>query len=303
MGAQLATGDVTDRESMRASMTGADIVVHSAGHYEFGVGTSGRQRMQAVNVVGTENVLGLAHELCVERTVYVSTVVAFGETGTHARDETFTRQVPSRTFYEQSKTDAHEIALRYRQHGLPLIIICPNSVVGVNDHSPWGYFLRLYVNRVMPPIAWSPNTMHALVYRDDVAEGIALAAEKGRIDEMYFLSGEVRSFREHLDFWTRKPGAFRPLIWLPARLAGLLFAPLEPLQRVLGLPAFISRETVLAASMNLYYSNEKAKRELGWSPRSAEAMWFATIDGEQELLPRRKGQSLIQRLKPLDIVD
>jgi len=32
-------------------------------------------------------------------------------------------------------------------------------------------------------------------------------------------------------------------------------------------------------------------------------MWIAAIDGEIELLSRRKGQNLIQRLKPLDPVD
>ena len=33
MGAQCVAGDVTDRESMRAGMTGADILVHNAGWY------------------------------------------------------------------------------------------------------------------------------------------------------------------------------------------------------------------------------------------------------------------------------
>jgi len=69
------------------------------------------------------------------------------------------------------------------------------------------------------------------------------------------------------------------------------------------LPAFLSREAVRTSSTNLYYSNEKAKRELGWTPSSAEAMWCAALDGEIELLSRHKGQNLIQRLKPLDTVD
>jgi nucleoside-diphosphate-sugar epimerase len=303
MGAQLAVGDVTERESMRSAMIGADIVVHSAGHYEFGLDKAGEQLMRAVNFTGTDNVLGLAHELGISRTVYVSTVTAFGETGTQVRDETCTRQAPCRTTYEQSKTDAHEIALRHQQRGLPLIIVCPHAVIGANDHSSWGYFLRLYINHVMPPIGWSPNAIHALVYRDDLAEGIARAADTGRIGEVYFLSGEALSFREHLKYWTRRPGGFKPLLWLPASLAAFCFAPLEPLQRMVGLSAFISRETVLAASMNLHYSNEKAKRELGWTHRSAESMWLTTIDGELELRSRRKGQNLIQRLKPLDTID
>ena len=303
VGAQLTTGDVTDRESMRQGMNGADIVVHDAGRYEYGLDKTGAQRLHAVNVTGTDNVLGLAHELGISRTVYVSSVQAFGETGRRPRDETFTRQVPCRTTYEQSKTRAHEIALQHQQRGLPLIIVCPHNVIGANDHSPYGYFLRLYVNRIMPPAGWSPNAVHALVYRDDLAEGIALAAEKGHLGETYLLCGEARSFREHVTCWAKRPGAFTPLVWLPDGVVALCFAPTEPLQRLLGFPAFISRETVEAASTNWCYSSEKAKRELGWTPRSAEAMWSATIDGELALLSRRKGQNLIERLKPLDRPD
>ena len=303
IGAQLSTGDVTEYESMRAAMNGADIVVHNAGHYEYGVDKAGKQRMHAINVTGTDNVLGLAHDLGIPRTVYVSTVQAFGETGPQSRDETFDRQAPCRTTYEQSKTDAHEIALQHQKRGLPLVIVCPHAVIGPNDHSSWGYFLRLYVNHIMPPVCWSPNAIQGPVFINDLAEGIALAAEKGRIGEMYFLSGETQSFREHLDYWCKRPGAFRTMLWLPATIAAVLFAPLAPLQRMLDLPAFVSRETVVGASTNWYYSSDKAKRELGWKHRSAEAMWNATIDGELELLSKRKGQNLVQRLRPMETVD
>ena len=58
MGAKLAAGDVTERELMRTAMQDADIVIHNAGVYEYGVNKAGEQNMQAVNVTGTENVLG-----------------------------------------------------------------------------------------------------------------------------------------------------------------------------------------------------------------------------------------------------
>jgi nucleoside-diphosphate-sugar epimerase len=73
------------------------------------------------------------------------------------------------------------------------VIVCPHGVIGANDHSSWGYFLRLYLNHIMPPTCWSPNLIQAPVYIDDLVEGITLAAEKGRIGEMYFLSGEATS--------------------------------------------------------------------------------------------------------------
>jgi uncharacterized protein YbjT (DUF2867 family) len=41
VGAECVGGQITDRESMRACITGADLVIHGAGHYELGVDAAG----------------------------------------------------------------------------------------------------------------------------------------------------------------------------------------------------------------------------------------------------------------------
>lgn len=223
------------------------------------------------------------------------------DSGPQIRDETFERQSLYRSSYEQTKTEAHAIARRYQERGFPLIIACPNGVIGPNDHSSFGYFLRLYLNRMLPPMAWSPETMFSLVHLDDLAEGLALAAEKGRTGETYFFAGESRSFREHLGYWAMKPGAFKVRFWMPAGLMAALFCPLEPLQRMAGLPAFMSRETVRGGATNFHYSCAKAKRELGWTHRPAREMWFNTIEGELELLQKRKKRTLASLLNPIEL--
>lgn len=301
MGAQLITGDITDRESMRSAMAGVDIVIHNAGYYEFGIDSKTSSLMQAINVDGTENVLSLALELNVNHTVYVSTTWAYGDSGSQLRDETFTRNAPCRTVYEQTKTDGHAVAVTYQKRGLPLTIVCPNGVIGPNDHSIFGYFLRLYVNKLMPPMSWSQNSIFTFVEVHDLANGIALAAEKGKPGETYFLCGESKSLKEHFAIWAKKPGAYKTSIWLSPRLAAFFFWPLEPLLRALGLPAFLSRETVWAGASNLNYSSEKAIKELGWTHVTAEEMWFSAIDWELEVLPKRKREKLISRLKPMDL--
>ena len=299
MGAQCVEGDVTDRESMRAGMKGADIVVHNAGCYELGVTGNGRQHMHAVNVTGTDNVLSLALELGIPRSLYVSSTIFWGETDHEICDETYQRQRPYHSYYEQSKTVAHEVAQQYQQRGLPLIIVCPNAVVGPNDHSSYGYFLRMYLNHLLTPYSWAPDVICSLVHVNDVAEGIALAAEKGRIGETYILAGEPISRREMVDIWMTKPGGFKIGFYIPDWLAKVLFAPVEPLERLGGLPAVVSRETV-AASVSMNYSGEKAKRELGWTCLSAREMWLDTIDRELELLASRKKRDLMSRLKPVE---
>ena len=299
LGAALAPGDVTDRESMRSAMAGADIVIHNAGFYEFGLAARGRQKAQKINVDGTDNVLSLALELGIPRTVYVSTTWAYGESGPELRDETFVRNTGYRSFYEQSKSEAHELALSYQQRGLPLVIASPNGVAGPNDHGIWGYFIRLYVNNWMPPLTWSPDTLHSTVAVQDVAEGIALVAEKGRLGESYLLCGEPRTLREHLAIWNEKPGGSKQRIWLPTGLAAFSFWPLEPLLRLIGLPAFLSRESARVGGSNLNYSSAKARREFGWQCRGSRSMWHEIIDAERALLAERRGQGIVARLRPL----
>ena len=86
LGATLVTGDVTDRESMRAPMQGVDGVFHVAAWYA--AGRIDRAKMQAANVDGTRNTLELAIELGVPKIVYTSTVGVFGNTHGQVVDET-----------------------------------------------------------------------------------------------------------------------------------------------------------------------------------------------------------------------
>jgi nucleoside-diphosphate-sugar epimerase len=172
MGAQCVQGDILDPESLRAGMAGTDLVVHNAGWYELGLDSEGEKRMTDINVRGTENVLQAALELGISRTVYVSSVVCWGGTGQEIWDETRSRNTPVSNFYEVTKSEAHEQALSFQRKGLPLIVVCPSQVIGPNDHSIFGYFLRMYLNRIMPPLIWSPRVANSFVFVDDLANGI-----------------------------------------------------------------------------------------------------------------------------------
>ena len=87
MGATLSRGDVTDKDSMRQAMNGADMVFHLAGWYAFG--NLGKSRMQAINVDGARCTLELAAELGVSKIIHTSTVGVFGNTHGKIVDETY----------------------------------------------------------------------------------------------------------------------------------------------------------------------------------------------------------------------
>lgn len=300
-GVRVVAGDVADEAAVRVGMQGSDIVVHNAGYYEYGVGGRARARMTTVNVRGTEVVLAAARAAGVSRAVHVSSIMAFGDTRGHRpRDETFTRQVEPSTHYEHTKTEAHAIAVRHQNEGAPVVIGCPGAVVGPNDHSFFGYLLRLYLARRLAPTGWGGDSRLSMVHVDDVAEGIALAATRPDAQGTYLLTADARTVREHLATWWTYPGGARIRVWLPWPIMWAANGLLEPLQRAVGLPAFLSREIVMTSRLDLDFTSGRARRELGWQPRSPEQMWGDTIEGELALLRSHPRRGLVERLRPVD---
>ncbi|MFZ2824447.1 SDR family NAD(P)-dependent oxidoreductase [Hydrogenophaga sp.] len=289
MGCRLVRGDVTRPEGLAQAMAGADVLIHNAGVYELGSNRALRERMQAANVQGTEHVLAAAHAAGVPRTVYVSTVWALGRTGAGQADERHQHDGRYLTPYERSKVEAHQVALRWRERGLPLAIAMPNAVIGANDHSVWGYFLRLYLLGWMPPMAWARHSIFALVDVEALVRGMALMAERAPMGEDYLFCGPPQSTGAVFDHWGRHPGGWKRRVWVPAWFMRFQFMSMEPLLRMLGLPAFMSRETVDVASVHLNYSSAKAQRELGWQHPSATAMWDRVITEERALMQGRQG--------------
>lgn len=304
-GVTLVAGDVTQAAGLAEAMRGFDVLLHNAGVYEFGVNSAEAQRMQQVNVQGTENVLAAALQAGVPRSFHVSSTMALGPSSYApaapvVADETKTHPGHYLTPYERSKAEAHQVALAYRKHGLPLNILMPNGVAGVNDHSMWGYFLRLHLLRAMVPMAFAKDMVMGFVEVNALADGMCLAIEKAAIREDYVFAGEPVTLHELFEKFNRTPGGFKVRLWLPRWFMRPQMALLEPLQRWLGLPAFMSRDTVDASKGHFNFSSAKAQRDLGWQHPKPDAMWDAIVQGERALMGKRKG--FLNRLRHQAVV-
>jgi nucleoside-diphosphate-sugar epimerase len=301
-GCCLVRGDVTEGDGLADAMRGADVVIHNAGVYELGVTAVERDRMQAVNVQGTDTVLGAAQAAGVPRCIYISTVWALGDSGPADAQANETNQHNGRfcSAYERSKFEAHQVALSWRARGLPLVIAIPNAVVGANDHSVFGYFLRLHLMRLMPPMSFARGMVMAPVDVDALAEGLVLAVENFSPGEDYLFCGPPQSLETIFGHFSRHPGGFRPVLWLPRWFMRGQFALIAPLLRVLGLPAFMSPEVVDVTRVNLNYSAAKAQAELGWQHPGAVQMWDRIAHQELALIGKRRG--LRQRLRNQAVV-
>jgi nucleoside-diphosphate-sugar epimerase len=278
-GVTLVEGDLSDVAAIERGMQGADAVIHGAAIYEVGIPARDRPRMDEANVRGTENVLGAALRLEVPRVLYISTVGVFGNTHGRVLDETGPLGNGEGSWYERTKIEAHRIANRLREQGLPLVIVQPGGVYGPDDHSQLGNIIHQFVSGKLPAMAF-PELGINFVHRDDVVTGVLLALDRGRVGESYILGGEIATAQKFVETLARITGRKPPRLTVPSVLLKLS-APLGPLVAPrLGFPPNL-RELISASDHVTYWArHDKAVRELGYAPRPLEQGLRDTLAAE-----------------------
>lgn len=274
LGAIPVPGDITDTLSMRAAMAGCDLVVHMAAWYH--IGAPNWMEAEAINVGGTSRVLHLAVELGIPRIVYVSTVAVFGDTKGELVDETFFQGGPFLTEYDRTKWLAHyKVAVPMIEAGAPIIIAMPGFVYGPGDPGMGGQMMRTFY-RGLPALPGADTTL-TYVHVEDAAEGIVLAAEKGRLGESYILAGPAIPLGEMVDFWANLLGRRAPALRIPG-------AALRPLAPVMGaasniapIPATFSEEATRILGVTYMARSDKARAELGWKTRPLQTGMIETF--------------------------
>jgi dihydroflavonol-4-reductase len=283
LGCTLVAGDLNDERAIRAGMAGCDAAIHAAAVYEVGIPASARQSMREANVGGTERVLGAALEAGVGKVVYVSTVGAFGNTHGRVVDESYENPADDFTSeYEKTKWEAHQVAKRLTGEGLPCVIVQPGGVYGPGDTSSIGVLLDQFLEGKMPLIPF-PELGMCLTHVEDIAGGILLALDKGKVGEAYVLSGPVTTVREAIGVVAAETGKKAPKHAMPTGLMKAL-TPIGPLVgKVMGQPPNLRELISSADGVTFWASHDKATRELGYEPRDLQTGIHAMLEAEGKL--------------------
>jgi dihydroflavonol-4-reductase len=282
LGCELISGDLGDGAAIRRGMEGCDAVIHAAAMYEVGIPKSQRAAMRAANVGGTELALRSALEAKIPKVVYVSTVGAFGNTDHRVVDESY--EHPGRDFtscYEQTKWEAHRLAKRMiAEEDLPCVIVQPGGVYGPGDTSQVADLLDQFLAGRMPLIPF-PELGVCLAHVEDIAAGILLALDKGRVGEAYVLSGPATTMREAIEIVARLTDRKPPRHALPVPLVKAL-TPIGPLVgKAMGQPPNLRELISSADGVTFWASHEKASRELGYAPRGMEEGLRQTLEADE----------------------
>lgn len=241
-------------EGLAEAARGAGLVFHVAGVWDGRPG--GDARMWTLNVEGTAAVLALGLPV-----VYTSSSITcgFGD-AEHPGEEEGPCEDPRRPMrgtplgYYRSKLAAE--ALVGEAGGL---IVNPDYVVGPGDVA--GVVTRPLLRAARLPVIPAPAGGKCFVGVDDVGQGHLLAWRRGTRARRYLLGAENRTYADVLGTLARLLGHPRPVVPLPRVAARAL----EHVPMMASIAAALDQMSLIR-----FRSGERARRELGWSPRPVD---------------------------------
>jgi dihydroflavonol-4-reductase len=270
------TGDLTDRASLDRAVAGCRALLHVAADYRLGLPRP--QELYRSNVDGTRNVLEAAVQAGVQRIVHTSSVATIGlpkdgSPGTEATPVTVADMIGH---YKRSKFLAEQVAAELARAGAPVVIVNPSTPIGPGDVKPTPtgqIILDAALGRTPAYVDTGLNIVHV----DDVAAGHLLALQSGRTGERYILGGENLSLREILEQVSRLVGRPAPRIRLPHAVVLPIAYVADTFARLTGTTTRVTVESVRMSQKHMYFSSDKAARELGYRWRPAAEAFAAAV--------------------------
>jgi len=277
---EIVEGDLTDPASLRVATRGCDALYHVAADYRLWIPNP--EAMDRVNVQGSRAVIRAALDAGARRVVYTSSVAVLRPhaDGTPADEATPTTEADMIGVYKRSKYRAEAaVSALVRDEGAPVVIVNPSTPIGPSDIKPTPtgrVIVEAAAGRMPAYVDTGLNVAHV----DDVAAGHLLAFDRGAVGERYILGGEDMTLAHILTEVATLVGRGPPTVRLPHDLI-LPFAWIaEGVARITGKEPFATVDGLRMAKKRMFFSSAKAKRELGYTWRSAhEALadavaWF-----------------------------
>ena len=265
--AEVVTGDLLARDSLRAACSGVHTVLNCAGLYEFGA--RHRAAMWATNVTGTENLLAASARAGVKRFVHCSTAGILTPNGDSPEPPLFPARPPFGCHYKRSKWEGERGALAWVARGLPVMIASPTALLGAEDERPTPTG-RMVVDLLAGRFPACSRTGLNVIAVEDVAAGILAIAARGMPGQRYLLSDRNVWLAELLEIIAtvarvKAPRAVVP--WPVVALAGLAG---EAWSLATGSGNLrVCLETAHFARRRQFFNHAATTAALGWQPRQS----------------------------------
>jgi nucleoside-diphosphate-sugar epimerase len=268
-GAEVVRGDLIDRGVVQTALEGVDVVFHCAAK----VGDWGPvEEYRAVNVEALRGLLEACRGRSLQRFVHFSSLGVYAARHHYGTDET--EPLPARQVdgYTQTKVESEQLVLRYnREHGVPVAVLRPGFIYGPRDRTVLPNLIEKLRRRQVRYLGSGRQALNC-IFVGNLVDAALLAAEKpAAVGQVYNLTdGEAVSKRGFIEAVADGVGVPRPPpVGAPLWLARAVAWWMEGAARRRGATEAprLTQGRLKFLGLNLDFSIEKAKRELGYRPR------------------------------------
>lgn len=275
--ASIIYGDITDKNRLFEIVKDYDVVFHLAGIVEIRLGR--KKQLYKVNVEGTKNLLEVCQTNKIKRLVYTSSVHAVEEKKNNQLIEEPLVLDPKKVkgHYAKTKAIATDLILNQTSPELETVVVYPSGIIGPYDYK-LSNFGQVFTDYLLGRLTAYLKGGYNFVDVRDVADGIIQAADKGKDKEGYILSGHSIKIKELLDFiaeyTNRKKVKTKLAYWFILSMS--YFA--EFIFMLMRRRPLFTHYSISVLNSNHNFSNEKAKRDLGFKTRDIYTSIKDTID-------------------------
>lgn len=278
-------GDVTKKESLdlifQTPKNAELYVIHCAAIVY--IKSKYNPKVYEVNVNGTKNIIEKVLEKNA-KLVYVSSVHAIAEKPNNEIITETSKFDPNKVEGQYAKTKAeiaNYVLEMVKKKNLNACIVHPSGIIGPNDFGN-SHLTQLIIDFANGRLKACVKGGYDFVDVRDVADGIINACDKGKCGECYILSNRYVEIKELLDMISEVRNTKLIKSILPMWLAKLTAPLSEIYYALLKQPPLYTKYSLYTLKSNSNFSNEKAKKELGYSNRELKETIEDTINWLKE---------------------
>ncbi|MFN2577560.1 MAG: NAD-dependent epimerase/dehydratase family protein [Pyrinomonadaceae bacterium] len=268
LGVDTFEGSVTNADDVARAVDSVTEIYHLAGKVSREKDEA--REMYKLHVDGTRLLCDAARKAGVKTIVLASSsgTIAVRETADTVADETCSQplDIISRWPYYASKAYQEMAALeRFSGDGLRLVIMNPSLLLGPGDDRLSS--TKVVLDFMARKINAVPNGGLNFVDVRDTAQAFRTAMQKGRHGERYLLGAVNWSFVKFFDRLERLTKVSSPRLAFPSKFAVTGAHVIDSIFRQWNLASPLEADTIEMAEYFWYFNHNKARRELGFTPR------------------------------------
>lgn len=268
-GVEKAYGDLGDTASLPAAVTGVTHIVHCAAK----VGDWGPiEGYRDINVRALEVLLKSAESTgLLKRFIHISSLGVYPARDHHGTDESEPVSATGIDGYTLTKVEAEQLVLKHvAEQKLPATVLRPGFIYGPRDRTVLPRIIDRLKSKGFAYLGSGQKLMNN-TFVGNLVDAVFLALDKPEtIGRVYNITdGRLATKKEFVGSIARHAGLPEPTKHVPLPVARALATLMEGTWRLLRKKEapLLSGARIKFLGLNLDYSIDRARRELGYEPR------------------------------------